>query len=57
MEYSIGDICDYYGGLYVKEDDGKYFWGIADWDRTEWSEIPEYLYNELLKYRGSQVEE
>jgi len=30
MEYSIGDICNYYGGLYAKEDDGKYFWGSAD---------------------------
>ena len=27
---SIGDIGNYYGGLEVKEEDGRYFWGIAD---------------------------
>ena len=34
------DIGNYYGGLEVKEEDGKYLWGIENWDGTEFEEIP-----------------
>ena len=50
-----------YGGLHVREKDGK-FWGIvsdevssehssdASSDHWDWEEIPFYLYDALLKY-------
>ena len=49
----IGKIENYYGGLHVKEDEGKYFWGIEDSYGTDWEEIPESLYLELVKFNGN----
>ena len=43
-------VGNYYGCLKVKEDDGKYFWTIEDWDGDYWLEIPEQLYKALLPY-------
>ena len=48
---SIGRITNYYGGLEVKEDAGKFYWGIEDYDGTSWDEIPEELYTALIKYQ------
>ena len=54
METEIGDIGNYYGGLSVKNDaDGKFWWGIENYNGTGWSQIPESLYNELIKYNES----
>lgn len=50
METSIGEICNYYGGLSVKKEDGKYFWGIENYDGTEWEEITEQLYSNLISF-------
>ena len=47
---SIGSIGNYYGGLFVKEEDGKYYWGISNYDGTGWEEIPKKLYKALLKF-------
>ena len=44
------DIGNYYGGLEVKEEDGKYLWGIENWDGTDFEEIPKYLYDALIKF-------
>ena len=44
------DIGNHYGGLEVKEEDGKYLWGIENWDGTDFKEIPKYLYDALIKY-------
>jgi len=46
----IGNIGNHYGGLVVKEDGGRYFWGIRNYDGTEWQEIPESLYRALVEY-------
>jgi hypothetical protein len=46
-------IGNFYGGLEVKEEDGKYYWGIENWDGTEFEEIPKYLYDALIKYRDT----
>lgn len=51
---SIGEICNYYGGLYIQEYEGKYYWIIENYctnfsDITEWQEIPKSLYDELIK--------
>ena len=49
----IGTIGNYYGGLSIKEEDDKYYWGIEDWDGTYWVEIPKYLYDTLVQYQKS----
>lgn len=51
----IGDICNYYGGLEVKEENGKFFWSIEDWAGYGWEEIPKYLYDALIKYEDERV--
>ncbi len=48
MELSIGTIENYYGGLVVKKEDDKYFWGIENYNPTKWEEIPYNLYETLL---------
>lgn len=50
----IGNICNHYGGLYVKHYDGQYFWGIENYNGTAWERIPESLYNELIKFNSGQ---
>ena len=42
--YKVGQIENYYGGLMMKETDGKYFWGIEDWNGTKWEMIPFSMY-------------
>lgn len=46
----IGEIGNYYGMLYVKEDNGRFFWSIENFDGHYWQEIPEDLYMKLLEY-------
>lgn len=45
---TIGTIENHYGCLFVKKEGDKYFWGIEDWDGTEWEEIPKSLYDRLI---------
>jgi hypothetical protein len=45
---------NYYGGLLIKKEKNKCYWIIEDYDTqftdiNEWQEIPQSLYNELLK--------
>ena len=55
METEIGSIGNYYGGLSVKvESDGTFWWGIENYCGTEWEQIPQSLYDELVKF-GSGV--
>jgi len=49
-EMRVGNIGNFYGGLSVKKDGDKFYWGIEDHSGTEWQEIPESLYNELVKF-------
>lgn len=51
----IGNIGNYYGGLSIKTENGKFYWIIENYDTdmediSDWSEISEDLYNELLKH-------
>jgi hypothetical protein len=53
----IGEIGNYYGGLYVMESEGKYYWMIegthTDFDDLDyWSEIDKDLYNSLIAYNN-----
>ena len=51
---SIGDIGNYYGGLWVKSEDGKCYWSIENYDGHKWQEISETLYRSLLKYEKTR---
>ena len=44
------DISNYYGGLSVKEEAGKFFWSIENYDGENWYEIPASLYAELMSF-------
>lgn len=45
----VGRIGNYYGGLHIRETDGRYEWSIENYDGHCWDEIPESLYAELDK--------
>ena len=46
-----GNVSNYYGGIWVKEENGEYFWGIESWDTIHWEPCPKYLYNALIKHQ------
>lgn len=51
----IGEIGNYYGGLFITQYDSKYYWIIENYntdftDISEWEEISEELYYALLKH-------
>lgn len=50
----IGKIGNYYGGLVVKEEEGKFYWGIESYCDTKWEEIPHSLYNEIMKFHQNE---
>jgi hypothetical protein len=52
---SIGDIGNYYGGLCAKEEDGRFFWSIENYDGHDWEEIPKYLYDALMRYENETI--
>jgi hypothetical protein len=56
VERRIGRISNYYGGLWVKEESQKYWWGIENYDGTDWEEIPKSLFDELVKYDEARKE-
>jgi hypothetical protein len=56
METSIGTITGYYGGLFVKNEGEKYFWGIEDYRATKWEEIPKQLYDALISFEEDSLE-
>jgi hypothetical protein len=49
------EIGNYYGGLNCKEENGKFYWSIENYDGHDWSEITEELYRALEKF--SEIEE
>jgi hypothetical protein len=50
----IGDIGNHIGGLSVKKEDGKFYWSIETRFGDAWREIPEYLYQTLVKYENER---
>jgi hypothetical protein len=52
MEREIGNIGNYYGGLHIKKVNDKFYWSIENYDGHDWEEIPESLYNELIKFEN-----
>jgi hypothetical protein len=53
-EINIGSIGNYYGGLLIKTEDDKYYWGIESYSRIDWEEIPKHLYLSLLEYEENR---
>jgi hypothetical protein len=51
---TIGGICNFYGGLMVKQENGLFWWAISDWDDDEWEEIPDYLFAALNRFEDEE---
>jgi len=49
-EREIGTIGNFYGGLNVKAEGGKFFWSIENYDGNHWEEISEHLYRALITH-------
>lgn len=52
----IGDIHNSEGGVYIKEENGKFYWLSENWNCEPWEEIPHYLYFALNKYQDEREE-
>jgi|688.fasta_scaffold1029985_1 hypothetical protein len=53
-EQKIGNIGNYYGGLWVKTENNKCYWSIENYDGQNWREIPESLYRALVEYETAR---
>jgi len=47
----IGTIGNYYGNLSVRIKNGRPQWSIENYDGHHWEDIPQYLYDALLKFQ------
>lgn len=45
----VGACSNYYGSLAVKEEDGKFFWSIENYNGFRWHEISEKLFKLLIE--------
>jgi hypothetical protein len=50
----IGAIGNYYGNLEVKQESGRFYWGIENHDGCLWEEIPEYLFVALNRFENEK---
>lgn len=53
----IDGIGNYYGGLFIMENEGKYYWLIENYDTDfddllDWTEIDKELYDSLVAYQA-----
>tara|TARA_R110002167_G_scaffold95857_1_gene254780 strand:+ start:707 stop:874 length:168 start_codon:yes stop_codon:yes gene_type:complete len=51
MSLTFDGIGNYYGTLNIRDKNGIFEWGIEDYSGVEWEQIPESLYNELVKFK------
>jgi len=49
-DIQVGDIGNYYAGLWARSHLGKYYWSIETHSGYYWSEIPEYLFQALIQH-------
>jgi len=54
--FEIDSIGNNYGCLNFREYNGKFYWSIEGYNGQDWEEIPESLYQELLKFWESENE-
>lgn len=52
---SIGFVGNYYGGLHTREDGGRFYWCIENYDGFSWDEIPKGLYDALNSYEDERL--
>jgi hypothetical protein len=50
----IGDISNAYGQLEVKQEGGRFFWDIENYDGHYWEEIPKYLFLALNRFQDEK---
>jgi hypothetical protein len=50
----VGTIGNYYGNLEVKQEGGRFYWGIENYDNCWWEEIPEYLFVALNRFENEK---
>ena len=56
----IDGIGNYYGGLFIMENEGKYYWLIENYDTdfddlSDWTEIDKELYDSLVAYQARRL--
>jgi len=51
----IGTIASCYGGVYASEENGKYYWQLADCSSDLAEEIPKELYDALVEFEVSTL--
>ena len=54
-EIYIGNIGNYYGGLAIKKENDKYYWTITGYEGDEYEEIPQYLFDALIKFKNEST--
>ncbi len=57
---AVGEIGNYYGGLFIMENEGKYYLLIenvsTEFDKLKyWSEIDKELYDSLVAYEARRL--
>lgn len=55
MEHKVDITGNYYGGLSIKQEEGKFFWSIECYSGDNWEEIPEKLYVTILQESDCEV--
>ena len=51
------ELCSYYGGLFVKEENDKFYWGLESYDDVHFTEIRKELYQALLRHQELKEKE
>ncbi len=51
MQMAIGNIGNYNGGVVIKSEEGKYFWGIEDLHETVFKEISGELFYAMIRHQ------
>jgi len=49
---AVGDIGNYYGGLWISHDDNNFYWSIENYSGYHWQRIPKTLYAKLKSFKG-----
>jgi len=55
FEMTVGTIANFYGELIVKKENGKFHWGIENYDGIQWKEIPQKLFDTLVLYEYDRL--
>ena len=48
------EIGNYYGSLLISRYKDKFYWGIENYDGTDWEEITKSLFEELVKFKADK---